>query len=150
MCAQAARLLAAPRQLLALPEHPPPFRAAARALTLRKPLGKGMPVPNQDPAGGPPRSAVGAAGAAGRAAPVPGRGRLEAGGRSARPSDGLIGSRGALSGGPGAQRAGGGEAPAWGSQITAAPSPAPAPPRAPGPAPRAAADAVPSESPRGP
>lgn len=51
MCTQAARLLAAPRQLLALPEHPPPFRAAARALTLRKPLGKGMPVPNQDPAG---------------------------------------------------------------------------------------------------
>ena len=119
------------------PSTTPPFRAAA--LTLRKPLVKDMPVPNQDPSGGPSRSAVGTAGASGRAVPVPGLGRLEPGGRRARPSDGLIGSRGSLSGCPGAQLSGRGEEPAWGSQITAAPSPAPAPPPwAPGPAHQAA------------
>lgn len=108
-----------------------------------------MPVPNQDPAGvrrGPLWEQLGL-----RGAPRLCRagGRLEAGGRRARPSDGLIGGRGALSGGPGAQRAGGGEAPAWGWQITAAPRPAPAPPLAPGPAPQAAAGAAPAESPPG-
>ena len=119
------------------PSTTPPFRAAA--LTLRKPLVKDMPVPNQDPSGGPSRSAVGTAGASGRAVPVPGLGRLEPGGRRARPSDGLIGSRGSLSGCPGAQLSGRGEEPAWGSEITAAPSPAPAPPPwAPGPAHQAA------------
>lgn len=49
------------------PSTTPPFRAAA--LTLRKPLVKDMPVPNQDPSGGPSRSAVGTAGASGRDAP---------------------------------------------------------------------------------